>query len=408
MVPAYLEHLPVVPMTTADKADRKALPPPTTRRTTEGEFVAPTGPTETVLAELLAATLGLERVSTAAHLFADLGANSLLLAQFAARVRARTTLPPIAMRDMYLHPTVTALAALADAGTPADVPAVPGAAPTSTTPTRPYPLAYLLCGAVQLVLFLVSVIVAAGLLVVALEWLRGAATFVDMWQRSMVVSTATFGGYFVLSTAAKWLLVGRWKAQEFPLWGARYLRFWVVQRILQANPLAVFAGSPLYNLYLRCLGARVGARAVVLTGAVPVCTDLLTIGPGAVVRKDTHLNGYRAVAGASRRARSRSAPTRWSASSRCSTSVPCWATAPSWATRRRCSPGRWSRTARAGTARPPPGATSTTGWSRPRGAAGCAGSPTGCGSWPTSWSCPSRSASRWSCTSSSGSRSSHG
>ena len=38
---------------------------------------------------------------------------------------------------------------------------------------------------------------------------------------------------------------------------------------------------------------------------------------------------------------------------------------PSWGTRRRCSPGRWSRTARAGTARPPSGATSTTGWSPP-------------------------------------------
>ena len=100
--------------------------------------------------------------------------------------------------------------------------------------------------------------------------------------------------------------------------------------------------------------------------------------------------------GASRPARSRSAPTRWSASSRCSTSVRCWATAPSSGTRRRCSPGRWCRTARAGTARPPSGATSTTGWCRPRGAGGCAGSPTGCGSWRTSWSCPSRSASRWS------------
>ena len=305
MVPAYLEHLPVVPMTTADKADRTALPPPTTRRTTEGEYVAPAGPTETVLAELLAATLGVERVSAAAHIFADLGANSLLLARFAARVREGTTLPPIAMRDMYQHPTVTALAALADAGTPANASAVPdtasshsaAAALTSRTPMRPHPLCYLLCGALQLLLFLVSVTVAAGMLVVALEWLRGAATFVDLWQRSMVISIATFGGYFVLSTAAKWLLVGRWKAQEFPLWGARYLRFWVVQRILRANPLAVFAGSPLYNLYLRCLGARVGAGAVVMTGAVPVCTDLLTIGPGTVVRKGTHLNGYRAVAG---------------------------------------------------------------------------------------------------------------
>jgi hypothetical protein len=29
--------------------------------------------------------------------------------------------------------------------------------------------------------------------------------------------------------------VGRWKAEEFPLWGGRYLRFWVVQRILRAR-----------------------------------------------------------------------------------------------------------------------------------------------------------------------------
>jgi len=296
MVPAYLELLPVVPMTTAGKADRKALPRPTTRRTTDGEFVAPTGPIETVLAELLATTLGVERVSVRAHLFDDLGADSLLLAQFSAQVRTRTTLPSIAMRDMYLHPTLTALATLADAGTSEDAPAAPGPS-TCRSPVTPHPLCYLLCGAVQLVLFLVSVTVAAALLVVALEWVRGGATFVGLWQRSMVISAVMFSGYFVLSTAAKWVLVGPWKAQEFPLWGARYLRFWVVQRILRANPLAVFAGSPLYNLYLRCLGARVGPGAVILTRAIPVCTDLLTIGRGTIVRKDTHLTGYRAVAG---------------------------------------------------------------------------------------------------------------
>jgi non-ribosomal peptide synthetase-like protein len=301
MVPAYLEHLPIIPMTTSDKADRKALPPPTTRRTSDREFVAPCGRTECVLAEELAAMLGVDRVSAAAHFFDDLGANSLLLARFAARVRARTTLPPIAMRDMYLHPTVTALAALADAGVATVAPVAPPACPPGTgterARLRPSTAAHLLCGAAQLALFLVSVTVSSALMVVVLEWLRRAPTFVDLWQRSMVVSTATFGGYLVLSTAAKWLLVGRWTAGEFPLWGARYLRFWIVQRILRANPLAVFVGSPLYNLYLRCLGARVGGGAVVLTRAVPVCTDLLTIGPGAVVRKDAHLSGYRAVAG---------------------------------------------------------------------------------------------------------------
>lgn len=292
MIPAYLEHLPVIPMTANDKADRKALPAPTVRRTAGArEFVEPTGPTGSALAGLLAATLGLERVSAADHFFDDLGANSLLLARFAARVRKATTLPPISMRDMYLHPTITALATSVDARAGTEGPTVP------LEVTRAGTGRYLLCGALQVLMFLATTLAAAGLLVAALEWLRDAATFVDMWQRSMVVTTAVFGGYFLLSVAAKWLLVRRWKAEEFPLWGWRYLRLWTVQRILRANPLAVFVGSPLFNVYLRALGARIGAGVVVLTRTVPVCTDLLTIGAGTVVRKDTVLNGYRAVAG---------------------------------------------------------------------------------------------------------------
>ena len=53
-----------------------------------------------------------------------------------------------------------------------------------------------------------------------------------------------------MSVAAKWLLVGRWKAEEFPLWGWRYLRFWLVRTVTRVNPLAVFVGSPLLLLAL--------------------------------------------------------------------------------------------------------------------------------------------------------------
>src|SRR5690606_21512061 len=62
-------------------------------------------------------------------------------------------------------------------------------------------------------------------------------------------------------------------------------------------PLALFAGSPLYVLYLRALGARIGPGVTILSRAVPVCTDLLTIGRGTIVRKDTYLSCYRPRAG---------------------------------------------------------------------------------------------------------------
>ena len=60
---------------------------------------------------------------------------------------------------------------------------------------------------------------------------------------------------------------------------------------------SLFAGSPLYSLYLRALGAKVGRGVAIFSRHVPVCTDLLTIGDGTVIRKDSFLTCYRAHAG---------------------------------------------------------------------------------------------------------------
>ena len=65
-----------------------------------------------------------------------------------------------------------------------------------------------------------------------------------------------------------------------------------------SNPgVYLFVGSPLYPLYLRALGAKVGPRVVILSREIPVCTDLLTIGAGTVIRRETTFFCYRARAG---------------------------------------------------------------------------------------------------------------
>jgi non-ribosomal peptide synthetase-like protein len=76
-----------------------------------------------------------------------------------------------------------------------------------------------------------------------------------------------------------------------------YLRFWTVKVLLHANPMIAFVGNPLYVLYLRALGARIGKGVTILSPTVPVCTDLLTIGAGTVIRKDSIFLCYRAHAG---------------------------------------------------------------------------------------------------------------
>src|SRR5216117_4292890 len=71
---------------------------------------------ESIFAEVLAGVLRVDRVSVDSHFFEELGADSLVMAHFCARVRKRGDLPSVSMKDVYAHPTIRSLAAaLADA-----------------------------------------------------------------------------------------------------------------------------------------------------------------------------------------------------------------------------------------------------------------------------------------------------
>jgi len=293
MVPAYLEELAVIPMLPSDKADRKNLPAPSGQRSlgTQQEYVGPTTGTEKFLADVLAEVVRVERVSVDSHFFDDLGANSLLMARFCARIRERTDLPSVSMKDVYLHPTVRSLACALDA-----VPAASGVPAATRAVTQARTSRYVLCGVLQLLMFLATAYLSANFVVLGLEWASAGTGVVDVYLRSLVFGCATFVYVCTLPVLAKWLLIGRWRRQEIRIWSLAYVRFWTVKTLIKSSPMALFAGSPLYVLYLRMLGAKVG-KGVVIFSASPVCTDLLTIGDGTVIRASCAFSGYRAHAG---------------------------------------------------------------------------------------------------------------
>jgi non-ribosomal peptide synthetase-like protein len=298
MVPAYLEELAVIPMLPSDKADRKNLPRPQGPRSL-ASLDADAGPTtgaERSLADALASTLRLTQVSVESHFFDDLGADSLLMAQFCARVSQHTDLPPVSMTDVYLHPTIRSLAtALAErVGEPAGS-AIP---PSSETPVRASTARYLLCGSAQLLLLLGLAYLSALLLVQDYEWTAvGHIGLLETYLRAVLAGGLAFLITCAVPIVAKWVLIGRWTPQEFPVWSLAYLRFWLVKTLIRVNPLVLFVGSPLYVLYLRALGANIGRGVAIFSRSIPVCTDLLTIGDGTVIRKDTSFVCYRAHAG---------------------------------------------------------------------------------------------------------------
>ncbi|MDG4786628.1 amino acid adenylation domain-containing protein [Micromonospora sp. WMMD1102] len=292
MVPAYLEELPELPTLPSDKVDRKRLPAPSGPRTLPTTpLVAPVGKTESALADLLADLLRVDRVSVRDDFFTDLGADSLVMSRYCARLRERLRVD-VSIKDVYLHPTVRALAVVVAAE-------VPPAPPEPARPAHRVPsdLEWYGCAVFQTLFGLGYVVLLAAVVLTGYNWITDGSGAAGFALRSLGFGVAWFVALAVLPVALKWLLVGRWRAGTFPIWGLRYLRFWVVKRMIRANPLVLFAGSPVYNLYLRALGAKVGPGALVLSRSVPVCTDLVEIGAGTVVGKGVSFSGYRAEAG---------------------------------------------------------------------------------------------------------------
>ena len=107
MLPAFFERMDALPMLPCDKVDRKRLPPPSGPRHSvrKADCIPPANDTEAEIARTLMDLLKLEQVSMDDHFFNDLGANSLLMARFCARIREKLNYSDVSMREVYLHPT---------------------------------------------------------------------------------------------------------------------------------------------------------------------------------------------------------------------------------------------------------------------------------------------------------------
>jgi non-ribosomal peptide synthetase-like protein len=263
---------------------------------------SPSTSTASALAEILADLLDTERVPIDSHFFDDLGANSLVMAHFCARVRKQEHLPSVSMKDIYRHPTIGQLATSLDGAAPTSVQSrAPAESPTRAPTEIPTPIGtlnYFLCGALQMLCFVGYCYLGAFLIVIGADWISAGSGLLDTYLRLMAFAGAALVGLCVLPIAAKWMLIGRWKPRRIRVWSLTYVRFWLVKTLVQRTlVVALFLGSPLYVLYLKALGAKIGRGVAIFSRNVPVCTDLLTIGDGTVIRKDSFFQGYRVDAG---------------------------------------------------------------------------------------------------------------
>ncbi|MER5689790.1 Pls/PosA family non-ribosomal peptide synthetase [Streptomyces sp. NPDC002205] len=300
MVPSALDFLDRLPVMPSGKADRTRLPAPTGRRLIgTGRVVPAHGPLETRVRDAWAQTLGIApaELSAEADFFTDLGGHSLLAARAVSLLRDGHNETGPTLRNLYENPTVRAFAACLR--TSAETPRrqeQPRPAPIRHGRARIARAGLAQAGAIYGLLFLLTGPVAVSY---ALDHGRTAG-----WQA--VPAIAVLAGY----TAVRWLvplalarpLTAGIRPGRYPLWGATYLRLWVLDVLLHGiGPLRVLSGSPLMGPYLRLLGARIGPRTTIATGLVGLPTLLridsdAAIGYGATLRPWQVADGWVTVA----------------------------------------------------------------------------------------------------------------
>ncbi|KAI9207543.1 uncharacterized protein BJ171DRAFT_596561 [Polychytrium aggregatum] len=80
----------------------------------------------------------------------------------------------------------------------------------------------------------------------------------------------------------KWIVIGRYKAGSYPLWGSYYLRWWIVDQVLRICGRGCFGTSSMtLVLYARLMGAKVGKDVALDTSTNIGEFDLIDIGDGA-------------------------------------------------------------------------------------------------------------------------------
>lgn len=289
MVPAFLEQLDAIPMTLSNKADHKRLPKPQLQRFSAAQgYVPPKTDNERILHDALAEVMRIDRVSTEHHFFDDLGANSLLMARVCAAIRRNPGMANVSMRDIYTHPTIARLAHHLDES-------LEGLVATQREPFHvPSTLSYVTTGALQLVFYAAYALFGLFVLDVGFNWAMDAESTLGIYGRGIVFAAGSFVALSGISIVAKWLLIGRFKPQAIPLWSFAFFRFWVVMTMMRTSPAFAFRGTPIYNFYIRLMGAKIGRNVMIHSRHTPVCADLLTIGDDTILRKDSIILGYRA------------------------------------------------------------------------------------------------------------------
>ncbi|GAC1309322.1 MAG: non-ribosomal peptide synthetase [Mucilaginibacter sp.] len=289
MVPSTIMILPEMPRMPSGKINRKALPVPdslTADINSASETLDLNAPVSDRILAVLHRIFQNREINPSMDFFNDLGGHSLLAAGFVSQLRRDAGLPNASLKDVYIHRPLSNL-----------ITEWSKLQETKTRPKRVFNkisnMRYIACWLAQTV----SLLVIYGLFAFQIFIPYLGYYYVDQETNNIFYAIITSLLLFslippiftIISIATKWLVIGKMKAGDYPLWGSYYFRWWLVKTMQRLLPAQFLNGTPLYPHYLRLLGVKVAPDAQISDFSFGA-EDLITIGSDVSISSQTNLN----------------------------------------------------------------------------------------------------------------------
>jgi non-ribosomal peptide synthetase-like protein len=277
MVPGVIVRLDAMPRLPSGKINRKALPLPDSFQiktdVNEQPIDANAALSERMIAVLKKVFPGKE-INLSMDFFTDLGGHSLLAASFVSKLRKEGGVKNASLKDIYLNRPLNELSSYWSKEEQVKE--------NTTIPFQKIPWwRYYTCWTAQTIaLCLIYGLFAVEVFLPYLGYyyteLKTGSHFYALLT-SLIVFCLVPPLLVFISILGKWIIIGKMKEGDYPLWGTYYFRWWIVNAMQDVVPVQFFNGTPLYPIYLRLRGVKVAADAQ-LSSFKLGAEDLVSIG----------------------------------------------------------------------------------------------------------------------------------
>jgi len=264
MIPSSILSLEIIPRLSSGKIDRKALVNPElknlkteTSKIDMGESVS-----ERVI-QVLKGIMPGKDISLQYDFFDEIGGDSFTTAIFVSELRDHAGISNASFKDVYMHRPLLKLVKHWEDELNKQPSGAPKKEIESFNETKKWN--YIICNVAQS--FSLLIIYALFAMQIFLPFL-GYSYIFSLTKNHFYGIVTAFSLYcliipvfFVISIITKWIVIGKIKEGNYPLWGMYYFRWWFTKSVQKLATAQFLTDTPLYPVYLRCLGVKIGTDA---------------------------------------------------------------------------------------------------------------------------------------------------